>query len=585
MELYLSTKGNDNANGSIDEPIKSIPEVLNRIKNSDEDVVVHLMEGVYRIEESIVLEGMKNITFRSYGESKVCISGAKELTFDNLDENDREIFKNNPYIEKIKVAKLNKKVSQSAYGDAIPFGIGFPIVLKNGNPIEISRFPKDKYLKAKNVNGKQFSCEETKDFVFEEMWYFGYPRWEWSDLVCSVEKNGSTFELERESWSPLSEDSNYYFMNTADNLMENEWVISFKNNKIYFCGDAEKIEFPYFEEAFVKTVDCENVTFEDITFEMTRGNGVENIRGKNVCYKNCTFQYISGSAVVFGLNDTPEGYYYGYMGDGGVNSGIENCRIYYTGTGGAYIAGGDRDTLTRCGNYVKDCDIEKFSVLATTYRPGVRLSGVGCKAIGNKIHDASHMGLGYEGNEHIIEGNEIYDVLKFSDDAAAIYTGNDWTACGTVIRNNYIHHITSGIGEHGTFAIYIDDCSGTTEICGNYFEGVPCAFCLHGGRNMNVHDNVIKDSDKAFLLLHHHPDLVEKNRKILIERMKRINISNKAWDKYSMIRDIPEDEPMEPKYNRVYNNVLIKTPFGSVDESVEVNGEIDKGFCMAGNQA
>ena len=33
--------------------------------------------------------------------------------------------------------------------------------------------------------------------------------------------------------------------------------------------------------------------------------------------------------------------------------------------------------------------------------------------------------------------NEIYDVLKFSDDAAAIYIHCDWTAAGNIIRNNF----------------------------------------------------------------------------------------------------------------------------------------------------
>ena len=581
MDIYLSTYGDDTALGTFSEPITTIFEVLKRIESATENVNVYFMEGIYRIEHTVDLKKIKNVSFRAYNNSKVVISGAKLLQLCELEEKEKALFKGNPNLEKIKVARLTESIIQEPFGMGMPIQIGFPMVQVNGEAVKLSRFPENGFLKTKNVNGKSFCCENAEKFVFDEMLYCGYPKWEWADLVCTVKKTGNIFELERESIFGLDNDTNFYLINTAENIAENEWVISFKNGRIYYCGDAESCEFSYLTEPFFRTVDCENILFDGITFEMTRGNGVENVRGQKVRYENCTFQYISKTAAVFGCNDNTDPAckgIWGYMGNGGIDCGIENCHIYHVGMGGVYLSGGDRNGLIPCRNYAKKCHIENYSILAKTYRPGVNLMGVGCLAEGNKIHNATHMGIGFEGNEHIIEGNEIYDVLKFSDDAAAIYTGKDWTACGSIIRNNYIHDINSGIGEHGTFAIYIDDCSGSTEICGNYFEGIPCAFMLHGGRNMNVHDNIMKDCGRAFQLNRHHPDLVEENFVVLKKRFLNIEISNKAWDRYPIIRTILEDEPMSPKYNRVYNNLLINTPFGNVDKEVEENGEIDKRF-------
>lgn len=581
MELYLSTEGNDEAVGSIKAPIKSIDEAIRRIKVLEEKSVIHLMSGVYRIDKTIFLEKLKNVSFKGCKDSEVVITGGKEFKAEALEDDDKKFFENNPKKDKIKVAKLDEKLSQKPFGMAVPVDVGFPMVIINREFSELSRFPKDEFLKLQNVEDKSFECEEAKDFQFNELWYYGYPKYEWSDYACPIEKESSSFSMESHGKYPIENGTRYHFMNVADAIDENEWAISFENNKIYFCADAESIDVSYLREPLVRTVDCENITFENISFEMTRGNGVENLRGDAIVYKNCRFRNIGKTAVVFGLTDRPKELpdgNWGILGDGGKNCGVEKCDIRDVGMGGVYLSGGNRNKLIPCNNFAMNCNIENYSLYARTYRPGVYLSGVGCVASGNKIHNATHMAIEFEGNEQLIEGNEIYDVLKFSDDASAIYIHCDWTACGNVLRNNYIHDINSGIGDHGTFAMYLDDCAGSAEIYGNYFEGVPCAIFLHGGRNICVHDNVFKDSRMALKLEHQHPDLVEDNKVTLTNRMKTINIMDKAWDKYSYIREILNDEPMEPKYNKVYNNLFINTPFGEIHECVEKNGEIDRGF-------
>ena len=62
----------------------------------------------------------------------------------------------------------------------------------------------------------------------------------------------------------------------------------------------------------------------------------------------------------------------------------------------------------------------------------------------------------FDGNEHVIEFNEIHHVCMETGDVGAIYTGRDWTYRGNVVRHNCIHH-TGGVGM-GSMGIYLDDC-------------------------------------------------------------------------------------------------------------------------------
>ena len=107
----------------------------------------------------------------------------------------------------------------------------------------------------------------------------------------------------------------------------------------------------------------------------------------------------------------------------------------------------------------------------------------------NLIHDAPHIAVIFGGNNHIIEYNEIYNVCYESNDAGAIYAGRDWTMRGTVIRYNYMHHI-SGFKGKGCVGVYLDDMYCGTKIYGNLFYRVTRAAFIGGGRDNIVENNL-----------------------------------------------------------------------------------------------
>jgi hypothetical protein len=175
---------------------------------------------------------------------------------------------------------------------------------------------------------------------------------------------------------------------------------------------------------------------------------------------------------------------------------VRGCDISGTGEGGVDLEGGERATLTPGGHVVENCHIHHYSRWVRTYQPGVRLAGVGCRAIRNLIHDAPHQAIGIGGNDHLIEGNEVHNVCEETNDAGALYGWHDWAARGNVIRHNWFHHIYGHEGR-GANGVYLDDNFSSATIEGNVFQTVERAIHLGGGRDHRVRNNLFVDCPNA----------------------------------------------------------------------------------------
>ena len=80
------------------------------------------------------------------------------------------------------------------------------------------------------------------------------------------------------------------------------------------------------------------------------------------------------------------------------------------------MSGGDRKTLTPGGHFVENCDIHDFSRLDRTYTPAVLIEGVGNRIAHCHLHDAPHSAIRLEGNDHVLEFNEVDHVVLEADD-------------------------------------------------------------------------------------------------------------------------------------------------------------------------
>jgi parallel beta-helix repeat protein len=181
----------------------------------------------------------------------------------------------------------------------------------------------------------------------------------------------------------------------------------------------------------------------------------------------------------------------GILIEGGSEHRMDGCDIYDLGDAGIVLDGGDRKTLTPGGHCAINNHIHHIGQWSRCYQPAVRLIGVGNRAAHNLIHDGPHCAILLNGNDHLIEFNEIQHVCLETADVGAFYLGRDWTERGNVVRYNFFHDL--GGVQQGSVAVYLDDCASGTTVYGNVCYHAQWGVLIGGGRDNIVENNVFYD--------------------------------------------------------------------------------------------
>jgi len=337
-----------------------------------------------------------------------------------------------------------------------------------------------------------------------DLWVHGYWCWDWANSYERV----ASLDLDRHliKTAPpygiysFRKGQRFYFLNVLEELDQpGEWFLDRKTGVLYFWAPQVKVEGPavgvrgskttgqtpevllsLLAQPLLKLNDASHVTFRGLILEATRGNAVEIRGGAGNRIAGCVIRNIGD---------------YGVTLSGGSGHGVQACDIFYTGDGGVSMNGGDRQTLHPGGHFVENCHFAGQGRWSKCYVPAVLIGGVGQRASHNLIHDHPHCAILFNGNDHLIEFNEIHHIALETGDVGAIYTGRDYTYRGNRIRHNFIHD-TGGVGM-GSMGVYMDDCVSGTEIFGNVFYKVQRAAFLGGGRDHQVVNNIFVDCNYA----------------------------------------------------------------------------------------
>ena len=403
-----------------------------------------------------------------------------------------------------------------------------------------------------------------------DVWMFGYPVWNWADMATPVvgfdEKN-CALETGMVSLYGMKKGAPYYFYNVFEELdSPGEWYLDRDTGFLYLYPSANLEDSEIMLSLLTKSVltfnEVSYVTLKGFTFTGTRGDAL-TLSGNHLTVRDCIVKNVAGHAMVI-------------HGDHNLICGCEICHV---GQCGIKICGGDRRTLTSSYNILENNHIHHFAEIFKNYRPAFQLDGVGNICRHNCIHDSNHMAIGFSGNNHLIEANEIYAVCKTSDDASAVYAGRDYSTQGTVIRWNYFHDITSSSKKNiGVFAVYCDDNLGKCTIEQNVFVRCQSALLLHGGHNMTFTGNLIMDAPenaRSALTFHKYYcwwDLLGDS--VHAKRLREVPWQSEIWKKaYPQIEkylswDI-ETEQRFPHYANISGNVIIH------HKPIEINFEWD----------
>ena len=600
ITFYVSPSGNDawsgrlaNANAAAtDGPFRTLEKAREQIEQlkaqkqmTGKGIEIIIRGGDYTINKTFILsrESSGNadvkITWKNYRGEKVQLTGDKAISGFHSITDTATLGRIDPAFRKHIMEVDLKVMGITDYGNITNRGGPGAELFFNGKKMPLSRWPNEGWAKIADVpqtgelvfNGnpqhKRFGIPVGKHygkFTYSEdrparwsdvsnIFLHGYWTWDWYDELLhiqSIDTVAKTIYIKPPHSSyGLSKNQRYYALNILEELdMPGEWYLDHNQGKLYFWPPASledaKVFISLLDQPLMQLDQVENTHIEGIRFEFSRGIGLVINGGRNNTASGCTFDNLGNNAVLI---------------NGGEKNGVSSCDIHDVACGGIILTGGDRKTLTPAGNFAVNNDIHDISQWIRTYQPAVKISGVGNYIAHNRIHEGPGAGILLNGNEHIIEYNEMFNLALETGDVGGFYMGRDWTERGNIIRYNYFHDL-NGPGAHDVNAVYLDDWASGTTVKGNIFSNCARGIMIGGGRDNIVDNNIFTNCNLAI-----HVDsrglgwaayYFNGTDNTLFERMDAMNYKQPPYsEKYPSLLSLYADEPAVAKHNSIMHNI------------------------------
>lgn len=586
----------------------------------NDTVDIRLREGIYPLERTVDLRGLKNLTIAPYGRESVSVTGGVSV-------NPRQIQKvTDPKVRQRLQDSVRNRVCQiDARAAGIPLtglsakGFGRPALpawselFVDGKPLSVARWPNDsmaligkvhctgdipREMKS-GIGDPVFEYTETRPAAWastEGAWIGGYFAWGYADDMVPLkhlDKEKSTITAGLPTLYGFMSGTSFrrwYALNLLEELdRPGEYVIDQPNGKIYFLPPQAQVGGDVYisvlEGPLFAIEQCHNVAVRGLTFEYSRGMGVYIEESEQVRVDSCTIRNLGYVGVSIGRGDigssnnsgskttTPEGAprLVGTLGErlyddrlldrrAGHHNGVSNCHIYQVGSGGVSVGGGQRATLTPAHNYVENCRIHDFNRIERSYRAGVAVDGVGNRISHCEIFDAPSMAVLIYGNDHVVEYCDIHHVCQEIDDQGALYYGRDPSERGLKVRYCYFHDLTSA---HRISATYHDDGACGMEVFGCIYYKAGTMPVLIGGGHDNVYrNNIFMDLPLAFHIdnrLQNWAHAMADSGGIFDQRLREVHYDQPPYSTaYPLLAKYWAGDPRFPRGNVVEGNLFFR---------------------------
>ncbi len=608
-QLYVALDGNDTNSGSISAPFATLEAAKNAARKIDGQVIINIRGGQYPVTSTLELTAEdSNTTYRAYKDEEVILNAANVLNvadFKAISAEKKALIIDQKASANVKMIDL-KALGITEYGTLKCIGMGvskdkgYPAALYINDEMQtISRYPNGEYVETGEVvaagaantdegwtikvdaatKGRMKKWTDAND-----VWVFGYFMHDWAENHLPVREFDAAKGTLSTAWIDhygIVAERRYYYYNLLEELdAPGEWYLDREEGVLYVYPSEtmEKVEFITFDKPFINATNVENVLIKNIHFEKGIGEGIVATDVKNFVVDSCELSSISDNGVTITQSETDNAKT--------ANSGVKNSYIHDMGAGGILITAGSRKDLIPGNCFATNNHIERFSKIKTTYTAGITLRTTGNKADYNEINDAPHFAIQYQGNDLIMEYNDIYRVCTDTADSGAIYTGRDWTTRGCEIRYNYFHDMKMIGTKTGMRmqAVYLDDMHSYTKVNGNIFYKVSSIALFGGGRYNEFTNNLILESDDAFRFDARGLTWMQCGEgSQIMNNLKAMPYQSGIWaEKYPELVGILDDEPAIPKHNIIKNNVTYQTPDMVLDQNVTTYGTVENNI-MIGN--
>lgn len=586
VSLYVSPAGDDTNVGTKGQPLKSLEGARKAVRvalkeKSGTTVTVYLSGGLYSVTQPVMFDAEDSgsesspVTYKAMKGETPVFSGSKTIDQWELVNADSLYDRLNASTRgKVFIADLPKNDILD-FGDPSDAGKR-PVLICNGELQVLARWPNEGFVASGKAVGKTVTppnymgTHGTREGVFEyidsyqDRWaeetdirLGGYWFWDWSEECHRVEKwdkASRTVHLKEPYHAYGYKDSlNYFGFNLFCELDQpGEWFLDREKGKLYWYPPegidpkSANVTLTYFSDPYmIELEDCSHVRFEGLTFMEGRGSAILIRDGES--------NLLSGCRVLRFGDD-------GIHIQNGRGHGVTGCYLSSFGHGGMKIKGGDRKTLEPAEHFVEHTVIEHFSLFKRTYQPAIHLEGCGIRVANNRFSHSSSSAMRLEGNDFIIEYNEIAHVVNESDDQGGLDMWNNPSYWGNVIRYNRWSDIRGGTN-HGAAGVRLDDMISGVLVYGNLFErcgsldfgGVQ----IHGGKDNIIDNNIffqcpygvsftLWDKERWIARL----DAPETKRKLYEE----VDINSSLYrERYPRLQHLRE----ETDVNSITNNLII----------------------------
>lgn len=524
LVLHVSPKADESGDGSQARPFKSLTRARDAIRSwrrtnggalpkGGAKVVIHV--GAVQVDEPLRLTAEDSgsaeapIVYEGERGGEGVLEGGRPVRGWRLVEDSVLLAKLEPAVRGRVLEASLKENGISDWGDATDLKRR-PELFVDGRPQTLARWPNEGFVHTGEMLGKdtfkvwgsidgwrdgkfRFLEDRPKHWLDEpDVRLYGYWFWDWFEeyqKVAAIDAEQGIFTLAKPYSSyGYRKGQRYFAVNVLHELdRPGEWYLDRQGGRICWLPEAgvepakATVVLSVASEPFMVLEDVRNVALLNLTFQEGRGDGIR-IRGGGDCLiAGCTLRRLGGDAIVI---------------EGGTRHIIFGCSMHTLGCGAMRVNGGDRKTLAPGGHVIENCTVSDIARIKRTYAPAVHLDGCGNRVAHNLFERIPSSAMRIEGNDHLIELNQVRHVVQESDDQGGIDMYGNPLYRGVVIRWNRWSDITGGT-ECGAAGIRLDDMISGIVLHGNIFERCGAvlfgAVQIHGGKENVLDGNVFID--------------------------------------------------------------------------------------------
>jgi len=416
----------------------------------------------------------------------------------------------------------NYQLNQNTEGNFLK-AAEYNCVYVNGVEQSLARWPNDRHYArwTKALNDNTFYYEDAEPSRWtkaKDYWFAGFPTYDYSFSRMTIKEVNPEEKTVKLIDKPVGALTSYMTRRwAAYNLLEEldipgEFYIDKETMLLYFyppysLKDAT-VELSIAETPAFLVDGAKNITFENLSFDQFRGNGLYSRNVENVDVIRCNFSNIgvNGYRIAGGVAaETGQNHWNKQNKNASYDCDVIGCNFYNMGMAAIDVAGGDIDTLTPSNGIIEDNYINR--VAQKSMWEAISVRGMGWTVRNNNIANGAGNGIRPWGSEHKIEYNEIANFTRENDDCAVVYWGGSMILRGTQANYNYFHDLASiePMVYNAKVALYWDDAQSGCSAQGNIFMGTKTAFNSNGaGATLHRWNLAIDVVNPVNLIDHQH---------------------------------------------------------------------------------